>query len=239
MSRLADRCARSIAVVFALALSVPFLSAAPAAPAAPEVSASVLPGELTYGAALTLSGRLLDAGQGVGDARLALQADPYPFRGFITVAHLTTAADGSFALAGVKPNRNTRVRVVTEGSHGARSPVLAVIVDPKTATNAVGLGRGRTRLSVHVRHTVEGGSASVSAWWFVAARGSRVFRLIDVTPTRELSAGVTYASATIDPPSDRFSYRVCFNPTWEDAMGTPASHRPCPERDYAVRRNVG
>jgi hypothetical protein len=225
--------------VLALALTAIVVTGAQAAPEGSELSASVTPGELRYGTALAVTGRVLEAGQGVQDARLALQADAYPFAGFVTVGRLTTMADGSFAFSGVKPNRNTRLRVVEEGSPGARSPVLRVIVDPDAALNAVSLGRGRTRLSLRVGHTPQGRSASVSAWWFVAARGTRVFRLAAVTPTRELSRGLTYASATIDPPARRFSYRVCFNPTWEHAMGAPASHGPCPEHDYVAPDNVG
>jgi hypothetical protein len=222
-----------------LALSVAVGAGAQAAPQAPELSASVLPGELTYGGALTVTGRLLAGGQPVAGATLDLQADAFPFGRFATVARLTTMLDGGFAFSGVKPDRDTRLRVVEERPAGARSPVLPVIVDPSAAIDAVSLGRGRTRLSLRVGHTSEGGSASVTAWWFAAAHGSRVFRLVAVTPTRELSTGITYASATIDPPARRFSYRVCFNPTWERAMGAPASHRRCPERDYVVAKSVG
>ncbi len=212
---------------------------AQSAPQAPELSASVLPAELTYGAALTVTGHLLENGQAVAGAPVELQADAFPFGRFVTVARLTTMLDGGFAFSGVKPDRNTRLRVVEQRSPGARSPVLPVIVDPSAAVDAVSLGRGRARLSLRVGHTSQGGSASVTAWWFAAARGDRVFRLVAVTRTRELSAGITYASATIDPPAKRFAYRVCFNPTWERAMGAPASHRPCPEHDYVVAKSVG
>jgi hypothetical protein len=203
------------------------------------LAALVTPGEVTYGAGVTVAGHLTDGGQGVGAAPLALQVDSYPFRGFASVAHLTTGADGGFTFVGVRPNRNSHLRVVVEGSPATRSPVLSVIVDPNAASNARSLGLGRTRLSLRLRHTREGGSASVSAWWFVAARGTRVFRVAAVTATSELSPGVTYATVTVDPPSKRFVYRVCLNPTWESAMGAPATHRPCPQHDFAVRHSVG
>lgn len=221
--------------VLAPALAAIVVSIAHAAPDAPELTASATPDELTYGTALSVTGFLLQAGRGVQDASLALQADAYPFRRFVTVARLQTMADGSYAFSGVKPNRNTRMRVVEEGTPGASSRELAVTVDPLAALNAVSLGRGRTRLSLRVSHTREGGSPSVDAWWFAAARGTRLFHLVAVTPTRELSPGVTYASTTIDPPAKRFAYRVCLNPTWEHAMGAPGSHGPCPEHDYLAR----
>ncbi|HYM45617.1 MAG TPA: carboxypeptidase-like regulatory domain-containing protein [Solirubrobacteraceae bacterium] len=228
--------------LIAIALTGPAIvvaSATATPPVRPEISAVAAPAELSYGAALAVTGRVVNAGQGVGGASLALQADPYPFRGYSTVARLTTGPDGSFAFAGVKPNRNTRLRVLAEGSPAASSPALPVIVDPVAAINAASLGPGQVRLSLRLRHTPVVRSASVNAWWFVAARGTRVFRLAAVTPTRELSPGLSYASATIDPPSKRFSYRVCLNPTWERAMGAPASHRACPRKDFAVARSAG
>jgi hypothetical protein len=231
--------ARLVALALALALALTSaVASAPAAPGAPVLSATVTPGELPFGAGLTVTGSLADAGHGVGAAPLALQADPYPFRRFATVARLTTVPDGSFSFVGIRLDRNTRVRVVLEGSSGVASPQLPVIVDPTVAINARSLGPGQTHLSVRVRHTPYGGSASVSAWWFVAARGTRVFRLAVVTSTRELSPGLTYASATVYPPSKRFLYRVCLNPTWERAMGPPAAHGPCPEHDFTVRREA-
>jgi Beta-lactamase enzyme family len=229
MPALANRRAglTAIGLWLALALSMTAVTRAPAASMGPELSASLTPAELTYGKALAVTGRVLAAGRGAEDAPLALQAEPYPYRRFVTIAHATAAADGSFAFSGVKPDRNTRLRVIDETSPAAISAVLAVIVDPRAAINAVSLGRGRTRLSLRVEHTREGGSASVSAWWFVAAAGTGTFHLAAITPTREISAGVSYASATVDPPSGRFSYRVCFNPTWEQAMGASLSHGHC------------
>jgi hypothetical protein len=214
-------------LLLALGLFTFVASRAPAASMGPELSASLGPAELTYGQALTVSGRVLTAGQGAAGAALGLQAEPYPYRSFITIAHATAAADGSFAFSGVKPDRNTRLRVIDETAPGGISAVLGVVVDPRAAINAVSVAPGRTRLSLRVEHTRQGGSAPVSAWWFVAAAGTRTFHLAAVTPTREISAGVTYARATVDPPSRHFSYRVCFNPTWEQAMGPSASHGRC------------
>jgi hypothetical protein len=214
-------------------------ASSPPAPTARVLSASAVPGELKYGAGLTVAGRLLDAGQGVGAAPLALQSAPYPFRRFVTLGRTTTGPNGSFAFGDVRPDRNTRLRVTVEGSPATTSPVLGVIVDPAVALNARSLGPGRIRLSLRVRHTPQDAAEAASAWWFVAARGTRVFRLAAVTPTRALSPSVSYASTTINPPSKRFAFRVCLNPPWERAMGPAATHRPCPEHGFGVRRNVG
>jgi hypothetical protein len=231
---------RTAAIGFALGAVALGLVPTRALAAAPELSASLSSGELTFGAALTISGRASEEGRGLGGLALALQADAYPFRGFKTVARLASNADGSYTFAGVvKPDRNTHLRVVSEGSPAASSAPLAVAVEPAVAINAASLGVGRTRLSIRIAHTLQGGSGSISARWFVAARGTRVFRLAAVTTTRELSSGLTYASATIDPPAKRFAYRVCLNPPWEAAMGAPSSHGRCPERDYTVAHDVG
>jgi hypothetical protein len=230
----------------ALGLALTGLAAASApaspvrpAPVGPVLTAMVAPRELTYGAALTVSGGLTNGGVGLGGAALALQADAYPFRGFLTIARSSTAPDGSFAFASVRLNRNTSLRVVAAGAQDTTSPPLGVVVDPRADSYARSLGPGRTRLSLRLRHTRIGGSAPAVARWFVAARGTRFFHLAAVTLTWELSRGLTYASAIVDPPSKRFVYRVCLNPSWGYAMGPAATHRPCPQEDFTVPRHVG
>jgi len=192
---------------------------------------------------VTVAGTLVEAENPVPAAVVALQADSYPFRGYATIARQATAVDGSFSFTGIRPDRNTRLRVVLGGSTAAapaQAPVLAsqqlsVIVDPSVAINARRVGPGATRLSVRIRHAPLEGSAPVRTRWFVAPGGTHDFRLAAVTSSRELGAGVTYASATIDPPSKRFAYRVCLNPRWERAMGPAASHRPCPAHEFTER----
>lgn len=225
--------------MLALTLTGLAVASAPASPVGPILSASVLTRELTYGTPLAVTGSLTNGGVGMGDAPLALQADAYPFHGFLTVAHGSTEPNGSFTFSEVRLNRNTRLRVVAESSQDTMSSVLGVIVDPGVQSYASSFGPGQTRLSLRLRHTAVGGSAPVVAWWFVAARGTRIFHLAAETQTRELSPGLTYASAIVDPPSKRFVYRVCLNPTWEHAMGPAAAHRPCPKQDFKIPHDVG
>lgn len=213
-------------------------SASPSPALASTLSASASATEVSYGAELTIAGRLTEAGQGVGAAPLTLQADPYPFRGFAPVGRTHSEPDGSFAFLGVRPDRNTRLRVLAETSPAVASTVLAVTVDPAAAVKVRTLGPGMTRLTLRVHHTPYSRSAPVSAWWFLAARGTRVFRLAAVTSTRELSPELTFAIATVDPPSKRFVYRVCLNPAWERAMGPRSAHRPCPRNDFTVAHDV-
>lgn len=234
-----ERAACLGALALGLAPPASAIASPPATTVAPAISATVAPAELTYGRSLTVTGGLAEAGRGVGGAPLALQADPYPFRGFATIARASSAADGSFVFAGVKLDRNTRLRVLDEAAPSARSPVVSVTVDPSVALAARSLGPGQTRLSVRIGHTTHAGSPPVSVLWFTAERGTRLFQLAAVTPARELSAGVTYASVIIDPPAKRFVYRVCLNPAWEAAMGRPSAHGPCPQHAFEVAGDVG
>ena len=231
--------------VLALALfptAIALASSPPPSPSQPPVpsvlSASDSPSELAYGGALTVSGRLAETGQSVGAIPLTLQADPYPYRGFSTVGHAQSEPDGSFTFVGVRPDRNTRLRVLAGTSPAVASTPLAVTVDPAAAVKVRTLGPGMTRLTLRVHHTRYPRSAPVTAWWFLAARGTRVFRLAAVTSTRELSPELTFAVATVDPPSARFAYRVCLNEGWERAMGPPTTHRSCPRIDFVVPHDV-
>lgn len=205
-------------------------------PAGLRLDASLAPAEIAYGAILAVRGRLSDAGQGLAGVPLALQADAYPFRGFVAVAHLASAPDGSFSFTGIRPDRNTRLRVVAEGSPVATGPVLAATVDPKVTIHTHSLGPGRVHISLRIRHTPVGKPRPASVWWFLSARGSRVFRLAAVSASRELSRETTYASIEVNPPARRFSYRVCLNPSWESAMGPTATHRSCPKATFVTGR---
>jgi hypothetical protein len=236
---------RWLIAAFAIVLVASALRLGATAPAAPGESAAVLTAstatEVSIGSALSVTGNLSEAGRGLSGVALALQIDPYPFHGFTTLAQTSTAADGSFAFAGPAADRNLRLRVVREapGAPTLSSATTAVYVDPLPALHVRPLGPGRTQLSLRLTHTTHaGGNGSVQAAWFVAAPGTRVFRLLAVTPTRELAPGLTYASAIINPPSKRFIYRVCLNPSWEHAMGRAAEHGRCPHGDYTVRHDA-
>lgn len=232
-------------VAFALSVSVLSLSAsAPAAAPVPTVilTAATPATELSIGTALPVTGTLSEAGHGLADVPLALQADAYPYAGFRTVAQTATAPDGSYEFSGPPADRNVRLRVIREapGTPSVSSETIDVFVDPLATLHVRNLGRGRTQLTLRLKHTERGGSTGpAQASWFVAAPGTRVFRLLARTQTRELSPGLTYASAVIDPPSKRFIYRVCLNPGWERAMGAAAGHGHCPRGDYTVGHDVG
>ena len=208
----------------ALALVALAPATATGATVPPVPSAAVSSGTVSYGASVTVTGRLT-AGEGLPGAQVRLQSDSYPFRGFTTIATVVTAPDGTYAFTGVRPNRNTRLRVL--GPVGdAPSASLYVVVNPAGQVTARDAGRGQAALALAVRHTGYGATGPVRAYWYVAADGSGDYRLQAVSQTRE-SAHLTTSTAIVNPPADRFSYRVCFSPSWRHAMGTSGSYRPC------------
>ncbi|MCW3069740.1 MAG: hypothetical protein JWL67_2365, partial [Solirubrobacterales bacterium] len=212
------------AIALALTMTGVSAGASPVTSPAEQISASASATELTIGATLAVAGAVTIDGHGVAGAPLALQSEAYPFRGFSTTAHVTSGPDGSFSFRGVLLERNSRLRVVADGASTPSSRQLRVFVYPAVAISARRLGPGATRLSMRIRHAVEAGSPSVSALWFTAPRGTLLFRLAAVTPTREIAPGVSYASTVVNPPATRFAYRVCLNPAWERAMGRSAGH---------------
>jgi hypothetical protein len=208
------------------------------APEGSVLAAALSSSELTLGEAASVTGRFLREGQPQAGIPLTLESNPYPYRGFAALAHAATAADGSFSFTGIRPDRNTRLRVLSEGTPSAVSPVLELTVDPELVGRARSLGPARVRLTIRVRHTVTAGKRPLVVRWFLSARRSRVFRLAATTASRELEPGVTYASVIVDPPLKRFVWRVCMNPSWERAMGTAASHRRCPEATFLAGRDA-
>jgi hypothetical protein len=223
-----------LAAVLVLVLAIGVSAAGPAGANAtgPELIVSPSSSELAFGTPLKVSGQALEGGAPLADAPLALEAEPYPYRTFTTLARTVSGSGGSFAFAPVALALDTRLRVQLEGAAPpASSPLLGVTVNPSVALSASDLGPGRSHLSLRLGHAPQLASRPVQASWFLAARGSRSFHLIDTTPTRELSPGVTYASATIDPPAAHFVYRVCLNPTWERAMGPAASRGHCQQAE--------
>jgi hypothetical protein len=216
--------AASVGAAILLAAMTLAPHAAAGASPAPVISAQASPTELGFGSALTLSGSI-----GIAvSAPVALQIDAYPYRSFTTLATTSSAGDGSFTFADVRPDRNSRLRVVL-AAHGApASATIAVTVDPRAAFNARSIAPGRVRLSLRLAHTLHAGaSGRVQVSWFLAAKGTHAWKLAASTTSRELSAGLTYASATVDPPARRFRYRVCLTPTWERAMAQPRRSGVC------------
>jgi hypothetical protein len=106
------------------------------------------------------------------------------------------------------------------------SPVGAVT---SAAIGVHDLRPGRTRIAIRLGHAVQtDGVEPTKVSWFVRQRGAHPFALAAVTSTRELSPGLTYASATFDPPARRFVYRICLSPGWATETKLSTGQRGCP-----------
>jgi hypothetical protein len=227
---------RALIVVAAALLALALLGIAVDAPASVPltITASAGPAEIPLGAAVTVSGMLTGEPAQATAQSLQLEAAPYPFHTFTVIARAGSASDGSFVFPSSEPQENTRLRVALANSPAVVSPVVQVTVDPRVAIAERSLGPGRVRLSIRVVHTSAARTRATSVFWYLAPRGSPIFVLAGTSSSRELAAGVTYASVILDPPARRFNYRVCLNPDWEAAMGLPSSHGGCPARNFRL-----
>jgi len=213
-------------IVAVAALAEPLLHASPAPSGPHAIAATASPAHVAYGETIDVKGHVTASGVGVSGARLALQADSYPFHGFHTMDAATSDGGGDFAFTGVRPNRNTKLRVVETDGRSAMSPASFVIVSPAAAVAADDLGPGAAQLTLTVRHTLSGGPDPVSAYWYLAPRGTPAFHLEAVTRTID-RGDLTTSLAVVNPPAARFTFKVCFSPRWKHAMGTAASYTSC------------
>jgi hypothetical protein len=210
------------------------LVAAPAVAQSPgAVALAPTAGRITFGDVLPLTGSVTRGGTPLAGAVVELELNRYPYRGFVVVASARTAADGHFSLAAVRPSRNALLRVSAPAA-GADSVTRTILVNPAVSLRSRKLGRGRTLLTATVVHTRAYGSPPVNTFWYVAARHSRHFTLVAVTRTTD-RRGTAMMHATVNPPSRRFSFVVCFVPAWARAMGPPAARLPCRDHDFTAR----
>jgi hypothetical protein len=184
--------------------------------------------ELTLGSSFTVSGTISEGTANLSGQPLTLEASPYPYKLWQPSGTGVSAADGSYQIAVLAPQSNERLRVIDTEAADVSSPTLNVIVDPRVALASVSLGPGRVRLSARIAHLGNVPSPPVTGRWYLATRGNDTYHLAATTETHELPGAITYASAIVDPPARRFSYRICLNPTWEASMGPAASHGACP-----------
>ncbi len=189
---------------------------------------------VAFGNALAVGGMITHDGSPVAGAAVELQLDRYPYGGFVEISSARSAGDGRFSFAGVRPSRNSRVRVVEVADPSVQSAPQDVTVNPAVTLTSRVLGRGRTLLSATAVHTRSYGSPPVGAYWYVAPEGSLHFTFVAMTETREARPGVTTMSAIVDPPQRRFSFVVCFVPAWAKAMGHPSARRPCRAHDFVA-----
>ena len=197
------------------------------------------PAAIRFGQATRITGTLTDA-SGMPHARALaqLQQNPYPYKGFVDAAHVITDANGTFAFE-VRPDRNTRFRVVEPGGPATAVPEVAVTVALRGVLRSRKLGPGRVRLSLLIRHSGHFGWRRERVYWYVRRTASRVFKLAARTRAGEPRRGTTVASATITPPARRFVFRACMQPTDLAGVGPHPSARRCPRHDFKPGKRPG
>lgn len=93
----------------------------PEAASGTELSLRAGRSSLVFGGTTALSGRLTDeAGEGLPDAEVVLERRPEGERSFKEFSKVTTSADGSYRLSGVKPGEHTDYRARFAGEEARR-----------------------------------------------------------------------------------------------------------------------
>jgi hypothetical protein len=214
-----------LAVALGLA-SIGGLAVAPAAAAATRVSAAAGHSEIRFTSATDVSGEVTGHPGGDGGVMVDLQADPYPYGSFVTVASRATAPDGSYRFR-VAPSRNARYRVVLDGMPAVRSPVAPVTVDEIVTTSVRYETPGRARIVIRSRHAGDLGWGGHPVRWYLS-RGRRAgLRRVDTGRTTTPRRGVTRMETTVKVPAGRFRFAACFRAHSLGAMGPPAARPGC------------
>jgi hypothetical protein len=238
--------ARAIAVVrvgaLALGAVVLVYAAVPATAAAPAPFAAA-PTALEFGAETTITGTLIAAGGAPrANAVAQLQQNPYPYRGFVDAARVTSSGDGAFAFEHVRPDRNTRYRVVEAGDGAAgpeAAPEVTVVVAPRVKLRSRKLrGAGLVRLTLRLRGSRHFRWSGERVSWYVRPRGARTFARIARTRAGEPWRGLTVASATVAPPARRFEFRACLAPRDLAGAGAPPPSWRCPRAAFRPGRRA-
>lgn len=149
--------------------AVPFAATAAKPPkprgGSPSLTLAAKPTTITYGSSATLSGAL--KGNGHANKPVALQRNPYPFKGFKTVAVTRTDSKGAYHFV-VKPTRHTRYRTIT--------PEPATIYDTVVKSPEL-LEHVRLRVSIRLSDSTPRRGQRVRFSGFVASKhnGRRVY----------------------------------------------------------------
>jgi hypothetical protein len=90
----------------------------------PRLTIGAKPGRVVFGAATAISGQLQSESN--AGRSIELQANPYPYKGFVTVATTTTDSLGRYAFTGQRPSVITRYRTVAPKAPSATSGTVTV-----------------------------------------------------------------------------------------------------------------
>lgn len=217
-----------------LAFAVTGLVYAPvAAVAQAPTTTTAAPTALRFAQQTRITGTLTDpAGAPRIGAVAQLQQSPFPYKRFVDAAHVTTGRDGAFAFEHVKPDRNTRYRVVEPDGPAVPSNEVFVTVAPRGIARSRKRAPGSVRLSLVIRHSSHFRWRGERVRWYVRRRGARTFKPAARTRAREPRRGTTSATVTIAPPARRFDFRACIEPKDVQGTGPPPASPRCPRHAF-------
>jgi hypothetical protein len=196
------------------------------------------PSDLRFGHVTRITGMLTDA-QGAPRIGVVaqLQQSPYPYRAFVDAAHTTTARDGTYAFENVRPDRNTRYRVVEQGATTAAAAFVLVTVEPRGVLRSRKLVPGRVSLSLVITHSSHFRWRGETVFWYVRKLGDHAFALAARSRAREPRRGTTSASVTVSPPARRFAFRACLEPSDLTGVGPQPTKARCPRHSFKPGRH--
>ena len=90
----------------------------------PRLTIAAKPGRIVFGSSTTIKGQLQS--EAAAGKSIDLQANPYPYKGFVTVATTTTDSLGRYAFIGQRPTVITRYRTMTAKAPSATSGTVSV-----------------------------------------------------------------------------------------------------------------
>jgi len=176
------------------------------------------PASIAFGHAALLHGRVkFTNGQVWAKKPVLLQASPFPYSAFKTVAQGTTGSKGGFAFK-VKPDRNTRYRVTTDVGTSKRRTLY---VSPVAKAHRTALGSDRYRESFYLLGPVDLPYAGRTVF-FYKVRGHRA-RRVARKRVLGLGHGRFRVSAILHLRSRRSHVLACTHESKPDAWGRPAA----------------
>lgn len=197
-------------------------------PAEIELKVKRFIGGLEFGKSTKVSGRLMRAGTPLTGEHVRLEADEFPFGDYESGEVATTDVAGKFRFR-VKPEANTRYRVVAEDLPETTSSDRLVPVIGRFKTHFKKVGGGHMRLTIFVRHSPRISLDGFPAYQYVrdhvpAGRRAKI-PFVKTTKFRKRKAGLSATTWVFRPPGSQgaFRSRSCVPFSTARGMGRPTT----------------
>lgn len=168
-------------------------------------------GEIAYGASTRLHGSV------AAGTPVELEAAPFPYTTYSKVGSGVSDAAGAFSFR-VKPDRNTRYRVV---GGGVTSEARTVFVRLAGKAHRSGLGGGRYRMSLVLSGPPDLPYAGRRVYLYRLSRSGKRARRVAAPRLHELHRGRVRASAVVRLPRLGTRVLACMRKPTSDAWGRP------------------